>query len=692
MQLIVEPSPPRMVGLEWYANYQLEDDTEPSRPQLCEDVVKHCVRRLVPVAEFMRKSFPNTPKAFNRISFPKDFLKKITATFAAVPLEGKECDMYKPLIDAMTKACSLIVGSKKRSIIFRNTANAGEEHNSRGTAADISVFSTRSSDRDWVLADAFVEVKGAVSQDPIRLDPKDQNKWTVEHPNVLAQFHKYSCEQQKARPRCFNFGIGIFGSMCRFFRWDRSVTVISERFEYTTSPELLADFLVRFDISSLSDRGIDETASRPITRAERSLVEAAYKDAVALRLVEDHPDPVGTSTRIFVPSVSGNLKDGEWLLSVGPPLFISRGLTGRGTRTWLAFRPECPDRKFVVVKDAWREEGLKPEGDIYKIICAVGGSEGSSSINEHPFGVARMDRDVDLAGESDDHVHRTIGPTFEQPKKYYQLVHHRSIIDSVGIRLDKFNSSRGLLTAIRDSIKGHLNMMRQNVLHRDVSASNILISSDSDAESSAHGFMIDPEYSAFLEDDANGDERKGLTGTFQFLAVDRIRNRNHPHQVWHDLESYFWVLLYIVLRHARTSTPSEQALAILGSDDAKSGFHWRIGSFVVHNNVPLTECLRRYSALISSRYFSPLEIEMLQMTADQYDLLDHESVLGVIDKALDQDGWPQTMRLSHSQLGTESRRERITALANRIIPVPSLPKPRSASVGRGVSPQLKSPM
>jgi len=82
-----------------------------------------------------------------------------------------------------------------------------------------------------------------------------------------------------------------------------------------------------------------------------------------------------------------------------------------------------------------------------------------------------------------------------------------------------------------------------SVLHRDVSYGNILL-----LPAPAHGVLID--FDLAISIDHSGHSARHRTGTFDFMAADiLIGNTNHTAR--HDLESFFYVLLWIAIRYSR---------------------------------------------------------------------------------------------------------------------------------------------
>jgi len=89
---------------------------------------------------------------------------------------------------------------------------------------------------------------------------------------------------------------------------------------------------------------------------------------------------------------------------------------------------------------------------------------------------------------------------------------------------------------------------RARILHRDVSAGNILITDK------GGGILIDWDLSKKVKESLEPKPRlHSRTGTWQFISVARLLDPcSAPHQVSDDLESFFWVLLYQIVRYRDT--------------------------------------------------------------------------------------------------------------------------------------------
>ncbi|OBZ70522.1 hypothetical protein A0H81_09098 [Grifola frondosa] len=250
--------------------------------------------------------------------------------------------------------------------------------------------------------------------------------------------------------------------------------------------------------------------------------------------------------------------------------------------------------------------------------------------------------------------------------------HMRFVMDTVGKSLDKFERTRELVEAMRDAIKGLSNLsniiapsnsdgcmaghrlaLEAGVLHRDVSVGNVMIALDRPFE----GFIHDFDYSSFVtEDPSNAEELsdkpsdtgekaelKDKTGTFHFMAIGILESQGDViHQVHHDLESFYWVLIWIVLRHTAHSDPrrefasgsvfkpGEEALEVA---TMKQGWVLR-QPVTVKDNPPLSDLLHDFTKLCLSQFTK-------SKNDQDKNPLTYEAVLKIFDDALASDGWPE---------------------------------------------------
>ena len=145
-------------------------------------------------------------------------------------------------------------------------------------------------------------------------------------------------------------------------------------------------------------------------------------------------------------------------------------------------------------------------------------------------------------------------------------------VSPAGQGLHEFKSITQLLRVLRDAIKGHRSLLEKGqILHRDISENNIIIT-DPKKTKGFLGILIDEDLAKLLGSKRSGARHK--TGTRQFIAIGVLRGLLHTYR--HDLESFFYVLLWVCacrawekeFRCRRADRPKESRLK-----------RWYIGSF-----------------------------------------------------------------------------------------------------------------
>ena len=110
---------------------------------------------------------------------------------------------------------------------------------------------------------------------------------------------------------------------------------------------------------------------------------------------------------------------------------------------------------------------------------------------------------------------------------------------------NSFSSSiRELLTTLRDAIEAHRSLyLKGNILHRDISENNIIITTP-DETGSFTGMLIDLDLAKVLGSGRSGARHQ--TGTMEFMAIEVLLGIDHTYR--HDLESFFYVLIWLCAR------------------------------------------------------------------------------------------------------------------------------------------------
>ncbi|EDN06067.1 predicted protein [Histoplasma mississippiense (nom. inval.)] len=119
------------------------------------------------------------------------------------------------------------------------------------------------------------------------------------------------------------------------------------------------------------------------------------------------------------------------------------------------------------------------------------------------------------------------------------------VISPAGRPIYDYRSPLELLTALRDAIKAHQSLyLDGNILHRDISENNIIITDPGKADGHS-GMLIDLDLAKEVGSGRSGARHQ--TGTMEFMAIEVLLNIDHTYR--HDLESFFYVLIWQCARH-----------------------------------------------------------------------------------------------------------------------------------------------
>ncbi|KAK1249762.1 hypothetical protein MKX08_009765 [Trichoderma sp. CBMAI-0020] len=129
--------------------------------------------------------------------------------------------------------------------------------------------------------------------------------------------------------------------------------------------------------------------------------------------------------------------------------------------------------------------------------------------------------------------------------------------------INGFKTIKELLKSMRDAIKAHQSLyITGNIHHRDISSNDIIITNPTTADG-FKGLLIDLDLAKIRDSGPSGAQHQ--TDTMQFMAVEVLRTVDHTYR--HDLESFFYVLLWMCARQSwrngfagRESPPRESLL------------------------------------------------------------------------------------------------------------------------------------
>ncbi|EPS93379.1 hypothetical protein FOMPIDRAFT_93307 [Fomitopsis schrenkii] len=320
------------------------------------------------------------------------------------------------------------------------------------------------------------------------------------------------------------FTMFICRNYARLMRWDRAGVVISEPFDFIEQPHLLHKFFYLFACMTDVERGCDPTVV-PATEAEIGRMrtftnyDTPWHEAKFLSSVKEGP----------VVKILWPLPPREFL--VGKPLFMSNSPTGSGTKGFVAYN--VAEDRLVFLKDCWRPEAetYYPEGEVYFHLHSK-----KVKFIATPVGAGNV---VDACGG----IHTTRAHKFLQVGTP-RWQHYRLILEEVAMPLEEYTNSYDLIDILDDAIRAHRDAWAADVLHRDVSAFNIMIYwyKDKNGKLKRKGLLLDWGLCKFAYDLKLPAVLKNRSGTWQFIcAVLLVFPGKFSHEVWHDLESFVHV-------------------------------------------------------------------------------------------------------------------------------------------------------
>ncbi|KAI0740066.1 hypothetical protein C8Q76DRAFT_665743 [Earliella scabrosa] len=437
------------------------------------------------------------------------------------------------------------------------------------------------------------------------------------------------------------FMLFVIGRRFRLIRWDRSGSIVTRAVDYYVEWELFCDILWRISQCSDVQLGCDPTAELILPddpdwkRMDRAAKPRQWHIRHAERQLQDYEIPMKNKSDkkrhpqwIFIQEKFAaslhkdwpryRLKvpagDGMRCFAVCRPIFRAKGLTGRGTRGYIAL--DCETRRFVWLKDSWRAHYLnvEKEGDVLAQLNAANVSHVPTLIchgdiedqvtltpswweQQHPRSTSSAAKAVpvdsarsvgsssssslkrkrredddgrDANQESSEEPSATeTDPAFRSDCPLRLHRHYRLVVKEIALPLSEFACGRQLVEIVRDCIKAHREATQKTqILHRDVSGGNIMIlpimeERDDGFYVKLVGMLTDWELSKPL----NGPGSRGIrqperTGTWQFMSV-ALLTRRKPVEICDELEAFLYVIIYYASRYLKSEHDGDTIAAFL---------------------------------------------------------------------------------------------------------------------------------
>ncbi|TFY74279.1 hypothetical protein EWM64_g9734 [Hericium alpestre] len=374
-------------------------------------------------------------------------------------------------------------------------------------------------------------------------DEADFLRDTSDADRNLERMTQHLSTQLSAQFRSYSFSILLFPNAYRFIRWDRAGAVVTRHRSLGRDGQYLAEFLWRFNHMSPEQRGWDTTVCAP-NRTEAALARTFFES----NDVRQHLASIGGDTDVSLTTlhkfhVHDEHTNADHYFVAPPALWSSLAPTGRSTSGYLAY--DLQEHRLVYLKDTWRADvpDIQPEGVTYRLL----------HMHEVPY-IAGLVCSGDVADQRTRTQEFKAKPWAIGKMQMVLHIHYRVVLDTIGRPLKTAKSSREICVSIRHAIESHwIAYSKAGILHRDISGGNILITKSKNGVG-YEGLLIDWELCKSVSPKA--PRRDWRTGTWQFLAAEILMEPRTPHKLRHDLESFFYVLLYHVLRYCRNPLPT----------------------------------------------------------------------------------------------------------------------------------------
>ncbi|KAJ7628668.1 hypothetical protein FB45DRAFT_867675 [Roridomyces roridus] len=469
----------------------------------------------------------------------------------------------------------------------------------------------------------------------------------------------------------------------RIFCFDRGGFIATEEINWLSATEHIPRFFWR--LYNPGSASVDDTITIPPDSVKQRLWAAVQ----AHKFYGSHKDLQDEAAfmKHCVGILAARRRPGQQYqqdvvqrLTVGPPLWINHGLFGRATRVYRVVVEADLDTDagvpltFYALKDAWRESRRRPEVDLYDLIehhCT------KNQIDMEKLGMARCHGSLDLSDPDstlgavpwDTQRHVTM---FGQDEAH-QCHHTRTLLTPLGCSIEVFPRTKNLVTALYNSAKQLIIAWQAGVTHRHVSDGNIMFFEDPSL-ANVLGFLCDYDCAEFTEEGvdafnmfikqhphparrpASWEETKkslkSFTGTFEFMAVEILEAQNpnlkdHPcHELRHDLESTYWLLVSIVLRNTKHSHSLRQHACqhVLGQSGTSGKLEWFQDD--IETTVPAGSPLSRLLFVLGEHVYS--QVKKRSAYDKQKDNpntrrvpIDHEKFMADFAECLAASGWAE---------------------------------------------------
>ncbi|PPR01559.1 hypothetical protein CVT24_005885 [Panaeolus cyanescens] len=421
--------------------------------------------------------------------------------------------LYSPLLDIFRDILRYFYPKQDRRAhhLRKNSKLKIEDGDELATSPDFVVtgsgpqFRRQDHEKAWRCCASFIEAK--------------RNNWISTKGELRAEWYdqlaSYARQCFIAHPiRIFVYGLCITETRFRLYRYDRCGLLYSQWMDYRgeNAGQLVRALLI-ISSSDPAMLGFDETV-------------VINKDGKHVFSMEQEGEPVKL-TEVSL----------EW---------DCLSLTGRSTTCWKVI-DEATKETFLL-KQQFVNAHRTPE---HELLEAVKGIKGIVKV----------------------HFAQRIGKLMSElrgtiPKDFHDRFLYRMVVEEYGKSIKYVTDVVLLLKALRDAITAHKEaFIDRGVLHRDISANNILYAKDPTNLRNDEGFSNGTNPTSGIKMILMSFLWRQGTRLFHSVSLLRseAKSRNYNQDYLDDLQAFFWVLIWILIKMlppidgvARKSTDKSQ--------------------------------------------------------------------------------------------------------------------------------------
>ncbi|KAJ2495386.1 hypothetical protein GGH96_006400, partial [Coemansia sp. RSA 1972] len=241
-------------------------------------------------------------------------------------------------------------------------------------------------------------------------------------------------------------------------------------------------------------------------------------------------------------------------------------MLGRHTRCFVAKRCSASGTELseaeVVIKDAWppaKHPPLEDQRDEIKLLRKIHHTF-KDNTPDHIYpnmivgGHVRLDQKNRSAIDTTDAIFNIVGvkridpPTDSDTKSAWAQqplrAHRRIVMSPVGHSIKKVQNEAELIIVLVEAMQCYSSVLDQcGVLHRDISANNILVVRDGENKI-PRGLLIDFDFAVEV-DRQERSARPARSGTMPYMSIANILNLDTPRTALDDWESLLYVVCWL---------------------------------------------------------------------------------------------------------------------------------------------------